>query len=53
VVEVNKAMTGELDLIRKPVNDNGWIVKVKVTDKGALAELMDEAAYNEYLKGLS
>lgn len=53
VVEVNKAMTGELDLIRKPVNDNGWIVKVKVSDKGALAELMDEAAYNDYLKGLS
>ncbi|MCB1680844.1 MAG: glycine cleavage system protein GcvH [Alphaproteobacteria bacterium] len=53
VVEVNQAMAGELDLIRQPVNDNGWIVKVKVSDKAALEELMDETAYNEYLEGLS
>ncbi|MCL4679607.1 MAG: glycine cleavage system protein GcvH [Alphaproteobacteria bacterium] len=52
VVEVNKAMAGDLDLIKSPVNDNGWIVKVKVADASALNELMDEAAYNEYLKGL-
>lgn len=50
VVEVNSAMAGDLDLIKGAVNDNGWIVKVKASDKSALDELMDEAAYNEYLK---
>lgn len=50
VVEINEAMVDELELISKPVNDNGWIVKVKVTDASALAELMDEKAYAEYLK---
>ena len=50
VVEVNEPMVDELELISKPVNDNGWIVKVKVSDASALSDLMDEAAYAEYLK---
>lgn len=50
VVEVNEPMVDELELIAKPVNEDGWIVKVKVSDASALSELMDEAAYAEYLK---
>ncbi|MBI1301233.1 MAG: glycine cleavage system protein GcvH [Alphaproteobacteria bacterium] len=50
VIEVNGSMESELDLISKPVNDNGWIVKLKVADTSALDDLMDEAAYQEYLK---
>lgn len=50
VVEVNEPMADDLELISAPVNDNGWIVKVKVSDAAALNELMDEAAYAEYLK---
>lgn len=50
VVEVNETMVDELELISAPVNDNGWIVKVKVSDASALDELMDETAYTEYLK---
>ena len=50
VVEINEAMVDDLELISKPVNDNGWIVKVKVGDASALDELMDENAYAEYLK---
>ncbi len=50
VVEINEAMVEELEMISMPVNDNGWIVKVKVSDASALADLMDEAAYAEYLK---
>lgn len=50
VVEVNGPMESELDLISAPVNDNGWIVKVKVSDTSALDELMDEDAYQTFLK---
>lgn len=50
VVEINEPMVDDLELITKPVNDNGWIVKVKVSDSAVLNELMDEAAYAEYLK---
>ncbi len=50
VVEVNEPMVDDLELIAKPVNEDGWIVKVKVADASALSDLMDEAAYAEYLK---
>ena len=50
VVEVNEPMVDELELISKPVNDNGWIVKVKVANDSALAELMSESEYADYLK---
>lgn len=52
VIEVNSAMSDDLELIKSPVNAQGWLVKLQLTDKAALAELMDEAAYAEYLKGL-
>ncbi len=50
VIEINEPMVDELELISAPVNDNGWIVKVKVADASALNDLMDESAYAEYLK---
>jgi glycine cleavage system H protein len=52
VTAVNTKMPDDLELIKSPVNDNGWIVKVKILDAAALASLMDEKAYAEYLKGL-
>jgi glycine cleavage system H protein len=30
----------------------GWFAKVKVSNKGELSELMDEAAYKTYVEGL-
>lgn len=53
VVETNGPMVDDLELIKTPINQTGWIVKVKVTNANDLASLMDEAAYNDYLKGLS
>ena len=50
VIEANDNMVDDLELISKPVNDKGWIVKLKIADKGALADLMDEASYAAYLK---
>lgn len=52
VTEVNTAMPDDLELILSPVNQKGWIVKLKISDKAALADLMDEKAYASYLKGL-
>ena len=50
VVETNAAMESDFDLFAKPVNENGWIVKIKLSDASALDDLMDEAAYAQYLK---
>lgn len=52
VTEVNTAMPDDLELILSPVNQKGWIVKLKISDKADLADLMDEKAYAQYLKGL-
>ncbi len=50
VVEINEAMESDFDLIAKPVNEDGWIVKVKLSSTSALSDLMDQSAYDEYLK---
>ena len=52
VTAVNEAMESDFDLFAKPVNEDGWIVKVKLSDPSALDGLMDQAAYDEYLKEL-
>lgn len=50
VVEANDAMESDFDLVANPVNKDGWIVKIKISDTSALNDLMDDAAYAEYLK---
>jgi glycine cleavage system H protein len=52
VVAVNDAMPGNLELIKSPVGEQGWIAKIKISDASQLAGMMDEKAYAEYLKGL-
>ncbi len=50
VVEVNEAMESDFDLIANPVNADGWIVKVKISDPLALDALMNEVEYAQYLE---
>lgn len=52
VVEANDNMPDDLEMISKALADGGWIAKIKMSDAAQLAELMDEAAYQEYLKTL-
>ena len=52
VVEANDNMEGDLEMISKPLAEGGWIAKIKMSNPDQLAELMDEAAYNEYKESL-
>jgi len=52
VTAANDAMPDDLDLIAKPLSEGGWIAKIKVSDMSELDGLMDEAAYQDYLKTL-
>lgn len=52
VVEVNEKLNDEPALVNSSPLDRGWFLKLKVADKGELGELMDEAAYQEFVKGL-
>ena len=52
VVEVNSALTDAPATVNEDAQGKGWFAKVKVSDKGQLAGLMDEAAYKTVVEGL-
>lgn len=52
VVAANDDMPDNLDLIAEEVTAGGWIAKIKMSNPAQVSELMDEAAYNEYLETL-
>ena len=47
VVEVNEALEDEPELINKDAFEN-WIIKVELSDKTELDNLMDAAAYEKH-----
>ncbi|MFC4994224.1 glycine cleavage system protein GcvH [Rubritalea tangerina] len=49
VVEANEALEAEPALVNTNPHDNGWIFKIKVSDVSAVEELMDAAAYAEFI----
>ena len=49
VVEFNEALEGEPALVNSDPYGEGWIVKIKMTEPGQVAELMDAAAYTAML----
>ena len=48
VVEVNEALEDEPGLINKDAFEN-WIIKVEMSDKSELDDLMDAAAYKDMI----
>ena len=53
VVAVNGALESEPSLINEDAMGKGWIVKIKLADPAELDALMDEAAYQDFLKTLA
>ncbi|MBR5918302.1 MAG: glycine cleavage system protein H, partial [Prevotella sp.] len=47
VVEVNEALEDEPELINQDAFEN-WIIKVELSDKSELDNLMDAAAYEAF-----
>jgi len=45
VVEVNDAITDQLETVSDDPFGEGWLIKVKLADDSALQKLMDRAAY--------
>jgi glycine cleavage system H protein len=52
VIEVNTELETSPELINKDCYGEGWICKVRITDKATTQNLMDAKQYEEYLKGL-
>ncbi|MEZ5972807.1 MAG: glycine cleavage system protein GcvH [Hyphomonadaceae bacterium] len=53
VVEANAEIKDEhWQIINDAPQAGGWFVKLKIADKSELDGLMDQAAYDDYVKGL-
>ncbi len=48
IIEVNTSLEDAPETINADAYGNGWLVKIKVSDPSALAELMDAEAYKTY-----
>lgn len=51
VVEINSALENQPDLINKGAFDEGWLVKIKVSDPGEGEALMALADYQKIVDG--
>ena len=52
VVAINDALTGDPGLVNKEPTGAGWFFTLKTGDTAQFAELMDQGAYDAYVKGL-
>lgn len=50
VVEINEDLLDEPETLNNSPYDAGWMVKVKLSDSSTLDELMDVAAYQEFVE---
>lgn len=49
VTDINEALTADPSLINSAPAGDGWLWKMKVSDKSQFDGLMDEAAYNAHI----
>ncbi|XP_062403492.1 glycine cleavage system protein H (aminomethyl carrier), a [Sardina pilchardus] len=52
VVEVNEALADKPGLVNKSCYKDGWLMKMTITNPAELDSLMDEAAYERYIKSI-
>ena len=52
VVEANAALADTPGDVNAEPMGKGWFFKIKLSDKGELSGLMDEAAYHDFVKSL-
>lgn len=48
ITEVNDALLDAPETVNSSPYENGWFYKMKLTDEGELAELMDADAYSDH-----
>lgn len=52
VTEANHALGDEPELVNTQAESGGWLFRLTLSDAGELADLMDRAAYDEFVAGL-
>lgn len=49
VVEINTALESSPELVNEGPYDQGWLIKIRPSDRRELADLMDAPGYEDYL----
>ncbi|MCW1427929.1 glycine cleavage system protein GcvH [Novosphingobium sp. JCM 18896] len=52
VTDANPALADAPELVNADAETGGWLFRIKLADAGELGDLMDEAAYKDYVDGL-
>ncbi|XP_033613797.1 glycine cleavage system H protein, mitochondrial [Fukomys damarensis] len=52
VTEINEALAENPGLVNKSCYEDGWLIKMTVSDPSELDELMSEEAYEKYVKSI-
>ena len=52
VMEANEALQDDPAIVNASPEEDGWFVKLSLSDKSQLDELMDQAAYKAFVKTL-
>jgi glycine cleavage system H protein len=52
VTESNPALTQDPAMVNADPQGDGWFFRLRLADKGAVAKLMTEVQYAEFVKGL-
>ncbi|MCK4695812.1 MAG: glycine cleavage system protein H, partial [Candidatus Cloacimonetes bacterium] len=50
IIEVNEILEDAPETINKSAFEEGWIVKIKISNKDELYELLDASAYKELIE---
>ncbi|KDO35042.1 glycine cleavage system H protein [Saprolegnia parasitica CBS 223.65] len=48
VIEVNEVLASSPELVNESPLENGWFMKIKLTNPAETSELLDEAAYQKH-----
>ncbi|XP_055985570.1 glycine cleavage system H protein, mitochondrial-like [Sorex fumeus] len=52
VTEINEALAENPGLVNKSCYEDGWLIKMTLSNPSELAELMSEEAYEKYMKSI-
>lgn len=52
VIEVNKVLDAEPQIINDKAESDGWLAKIELADVSEKSGLMNKTQYNDYIKGL-
>lgn len=52
VTDANDALGDRPELVNEDAETGGWLFRVRLSDPGELAGLMDKPAYDQYVAGL-